>query len=142
MALWLRFCTPFDGGRRVCALPVLEESEMDMKKPPSRAHSRKHKRRKGDTDQLAAQLAPLEEQDKPAAEKQVGSSLDAPNVQSNQDYGAIVVDNVNLNVPKDIIEGQNEKQFLGMEPVVVVVLMIVLGFIAFIAWQISLMPAR
>ena len=113
-----------------------------MKKPPPKAHSRKHKRRKGDTDQLAAQLAPLEEQNKPAAEQQIGSHLDTTNSHSNRDYGAIVVDNVNLNVPKDIIEGRGEKQFLGMEPVVLVVLIILLGFIAFIAWQISLMPAR
>lgn len=114
---------------------------MDMKKPPSRAHSRKHKRKKGDTQQLAAQLAPLEEQDKPAAESQVGSQLEATNAQP-RDYGAIVVDNDNLHFPKDIVEGGEEKLFLGMERVVLVVLIIMLGFIAFIAWQISLMPAR
>jgi hypothetical protein len=115
---------------------------MDMKKPPSRARSRKHKRRKGDTDQLAAQLAPLEEQDKPAAEQQIGSHFESMNGQERRDYGAIIVDNVNLNVPKDMVEGREEKQFFGMEPVVLVVLIIVLGFIAFIAWQITLMPAR
>lgn len=142
MALRLRFCTPLDGGRRVCALPVLEESEMDMKKPPSRAHSRKHKRRKGDTDQLAAQLAPLEEQNKPAAEQQIGSDFQSTNGRQGRDYGAIVVDNANLHVPKDMVEGRDEKRFLGIEPVVLVVLIIVLGFIAFIAWQITLMPAR
>ena len=110
---------------------------MDMKKPPSRAHSRKHKRRKRDTDQLAAQLAPLEEQ----AEQQIGSHIEASNGRQ-RDYGAIVVDNVNVNFPKDIIEGGDEKQFLGMEPVVLVVLIILLGFIGFIAWQVSLMPLR
>ena len=115
---------------------------MDMKKPPSRVHSRKHKRKKGDTDQLAAQLAPLEELDRPAAEQQIGSHLPSTNDQQQRDYGAIVVDNVDLSVPKDMIEGGAENQFLGMEPVVLIVLIIVLGFIAFIAWQISLMPAR
>ncbi len=115
---------------------------MDIKKPASRVHSRKHKRKKGDTDQLAAQLAPLEEQDKPAAEQQIGSHLESTTGQQKLDYGAIVVDNANLNVPKGIIEAGEEKQFLGMEPVVVIVLIIVLSFIAFIAWQISLMPAR
>ena len=114
---------------------------MDMKKPP-RAHSRKHKRRKRDTDQLAALLAPLEEQDKPAAENQIGSHIEATNGQQQKDYGAIVVDSVNLHVQKDIIEGREEKRFLGIEPVVLVVLIMVLGFVAFIAWQISLMPAR
>jgi hypothetical protein len=115
---------------------------MDMKKPASRVHSRKHKRKKRDTDQLAAQLAPLEEQDKSAAEQQIGSHLGSTNGQHKRDYGAIVVDTVNLNVPKDMIEGGQEKQFFGLEPVVMVVLIIVLSFIAFIAWQISLMPAR
>ena len=114
-----------------------------MKKPGSRAHSRKHKRKKGDTDQLAAQLAPLEEQDKPAAEQQIGSRLKSSNGQHQQrNYGAIVVDNADLNVPKAMVEDGEEKQFLGLEPVVLVVLIIMLGFIAFITWQISLMPAR
>ena len=142
MAVRLCFCTPFNGGRRVRALPVLKKGEMDMKKPLSRVHSRKHNRKKDDTNQLAAQLAPLEELDKSAAEQQIGNRLESTNGKQQRDYGAIVVDNANLNVPKDIIEGRDEKQFLGMEPVVLVVLIIVLGFIAFIAWQISLMPAR
>lgn len=114
---------------------------MDIKKQISRVHFRKHRRKKGDTDQLAAQLAPLEEQDKPAAEQQFGSHLETATGQQQPDYGAIVVDNANLNVPKAMIEGE-EKHFLGMEPVVLVVLIIMLGYIAFIAWQISLMPAR
>ncbi len=113
-----------------------------MKKPTSRAHSGKHKRKKGDTEKLAAQLAPLEEQDRSIAEQQIGSALDATNGQPNRNYGAIVVDNANLNVPKDIIEGRDEKRFLGIEPVVLVVLIIVLSFIGFIAWQISTMPSR
>ena len=115
---------------------------MDLKKPHSHRHSGKHKRRKGDTSQLAAQLAPLEELDRPAAEQQIGTHLDTTNTQQQQDYGAIVVDNADLTVPKDIMEGGEEKQLLGMEPVVLVVMIIMLVFIAFIAWQISLMPPR
>ena len=114
---------------------------MDIKKP-SRVHARRKKRKKGDTNQLAAQLAPLEEQNKPAAEQQIGSQLESTNALRQRDYGAIVVDNADLNVPSGILEGQEEKLFLGLEPVVLVVLIIVLSFIAFIAWQISLMPAR
>ena len=91
---------------------------------------------------MAAQLAPLEEQNKPAAEQQIGSDFQSTNGPQGRDYGAIVVDNANLNVPKDMVEGRDEKRFLGIEPVVLVVLIIVLGFIAFIAWQITLMPAR
>lgn len=116
---------------------------MDMKKrPSSHLHGRGKKRKKGDTDQLAAQLAPLEEQDKPAAEQQIGTHINLSDGHAGKDYGAIIVDNENLKVPVDMMEGPDEKRFLGIEPVVLVVLIIVLSFIAFIAWQISLMPAR
>lgn len=111
-----------------------------MKKPASHTRRTKHKRKKGDTDRLAAQLAPLEEQDKQAAEHQTGTRFKSTNGHHPSDYGAIVVDNTDLNVPKDIIEGAEEKRLLGMEPVVLVVLIIMLSFIAFIAWQISLLP--
>ncbi len=104
MALRLRFCAAFDGGSGIRALPVLEESEMDMKNTnSSRPHIRRKKRRKGDTEQLAAQLAPLEEQNKPAAEHQIGTHL---NDQADRQFGAIIVDNEDLKVPTDIIETQ------------------------------------
>ena len=105
-------------------------------------HRRRKKRRKGDTEQLAAQLAPLEEQDKPAAEQQIGSRVRAAANAADRHFGSIIVDNENLNVPTDIMETQAKKHFLGLEPVVLVVLILMLGFIAFITWQISLMPAR
>jgi hypothetical protein len=115
---------------------------MDMKKMrPSHMHIRK-KRKKGETEQLAAQLAPLEEQDKSAAEHQIGSHLNSIKGQADRDYGAIIVDNENLKVPTGIMEGRDEKRFLGIEPVVLVVLIIMLSFIAFIAWQITLMPPQ
>ena len=112
------------------------------KKSSFRRHASGNIRKKGDTDRLAAELAPLEEQDKPAAEHQIGSHLNSTNGQADRDYGAIIVDNENLKVPMDMVEGREEKRFFGIEPVVLVVLIIVLSFIAFIAWQISLMPAR
>jgi hypothetical protein len=116
---------------------------MDMKKShSSRMRPRTKRTRKGDTGQLAAQLAPLEEQDKHSAAQQIGSTLNSHTVQSIRDYGAIVVDNDDLNVPKDIMEGRDEKRFLGMEPVVLAVLIVMLTFIAFIAWRISQMPAQ
>lgn len=108
----------------------------------ARLHSRRKKRRKGDTGELAAQLAPLEEQDKSAAEHQIGARVEADRVPADRHFGAIIVDNEDLKVPTDIMETQQEKHFLGIEPVVLVVLILVLSFIAFIAWQISLMPAR
>lgn len=111
-------------------------------KHSSHPHIKRRKRRKGDTDQLAAQLAPLEEQDKPAAEHQIGTPLNAATGQADRHFGSIIVDNDDLKVPTEIMETRGEKHFLGMEPVVLVVLILMLGFIAFIAWQISLMPAR
>ena len=55
-----------------------------MKNKHLHFHSRRKKRRKGDTDRLAAQLAPLEEQDKPAAELQIGSHVDAASGQADR----------------------------------------------------------
>jgi hypothetical protein len=110
---------------------------MDMK-----LHRRPRKRKKGDTAQLAAQLAPLEELDKSSAAKQLPSGPHLGDPLADPHYGAIVVDNTDLHVPKDIMEGGDEKTFLGMEPVVLVILGVMLAFIAFIAWQISLMPTE
>ena len=143
MAIRLYLCTAFHGGSGICSLPVLEESEMDMKHAKSsRLHSGRKKRRKGDTDRLRAQLAPLEELDKPAAEQQIGSPLSAATGEGDRQFGAIVVDNDDLKVPTDIVETGGKGQFWGIEPVVLVVLIIMLGFIGFIAWQIALMPPR
>ena len=100
------------------------------------------KRKKGDTAQLAAQLAPLEELDKSSAAKQVGVALQFDEAQADPQFMAIVVDRDTLQVRKDIMEGVTEKTFLGMEPVVLVILGVMLAFIGFIAWQISLMPAE
>ena len=108
----------------------------------SRLHSRRKKHRKGDTGHLAAQLAPLGEQDKPAAEQQIGGPLNVPSGQADRHFGAIIVDNEDLKVPMDMMETQAKKRFFGIEPVVLVVLILMLGFIVFIAWQISLMPPQ
>jgi hypothetical protein len=113
---------------------------MDIKKTLHIRSRGKHK--KGDTAQLAAQLAPLEEQDRHAAiHQQAGEQ--APDIsRADPLFGAIVVDNDDLHVPRDIMEGGDEKTFLGMEPVVLVILGIMLAFIAFIAWRITLMPVE
>ena len=100
------------------------------------------KRKKGDTAQLAAQLAPLEEVDKNSAAKQLGAIAPLAEAKVDPHFAAIVVDNEGLHVPVDIMEGGNERTFMGMEPVVLVILGVMLVFIAFIAWQISLMPAE
>ena len=103
---------------------------------------RRKKRRKRDTDRLAAQLAPLEELDKPAAEHQIGHRVDAASYTTDRYFGSIIVDNEHMKVSTDFGDAEEEKQFLGIEPVVLVVLILMLIFIGFIAWQISLMPTR
>jgi hypothetical protein len=86
--------------------------------------------RKKERRESAAQLAPLEEQHKTAAAASV------------QQAGAIIVDSENLNVSHDVAERRHGKRIMGMEPVAIVILIFMLCFIAFIAWQISLMPAE
>ncbi|MEK6283272.1 MAG: hypothetical protein AABN95_23185 [Acidobacteriota bacterium] len=100
------------------------------------------KRKKGDTKKLAAQLAPLEEQNRLAAEQQARTTPSLRDGSGNHEVGAIVIDNTPGTLSKDIIEGQRERTFLGMEPVVVVILCGMLAFICFIAWQISQMPVE
>jgi hypothetical protein len=113
---------------------------MDIRKK-LHIHSR-GKRKKGDTAQLAAQLAPLEELASQGIDAPRSTSPHLGERRTDPHYGAIVVDNENLHVPKDIMEGGDEKTYLGMEPVVLVILGFMLLFIAFIAWQISLMPVE
>ena len=85
--------------------------------------------RKKGRRESAAELAPAEEQHKTA--------LAAASVQQ---AGAIVVDSENHNLSDDIAERRHGKRIMGMEPVAIVILAFMLCFIAFIAWQISLMP--
>jgi hypothetical protein len=114
---------------------------MDLKRLTLHRRSRR-KARKGDTALLAAQLAPLEERAKPDDVKRVGVNASSGNGQADPQYGAIIVDQDTLHVPKEMMEGGDEKSFLRMEPVVLVILALMLTFIAFIAWQISQMPAK
>ncbi|MCA1565166.1 MAG: hypothetical protein LC803_05940 [Acidobacteria bacterium] len=105
---------------------------------------RHKKRNKGDTAQLAAQLAPLEEQDTRAARRQQGANGRGAGGQNGnrliQEQGALIVDTDHLNLPKELTEA-GERRFWDIEPVVLVIVGVMLLFIAFIAWQISLMPS-
>ena len=85
----------------------------------------------GSIDELAAQLAPLEEQTAGRG-KQAGA---------NNNGGAIVVDAGAVKLPEGITEeGKKERLILGFEPLVLVILATAVAFIIFIAWQISQMP--
>ncbi len=114
---------------------------MDIKKLALHRNSRR-RGRKADTAHLAAQLAPLEERAKLSAVKQVEIDTQSGNRQADPESGSIIVDKDTSHVPRDMMEGGNEKRFLGMEPVVLVILGLMLTFIAFIAWQITQMPPK
>ena len=106
-------------------------------------HPLRRKRKRGDTAQLAAQLAPLEEQNAQAARKQGANGKGAgQNGGLIQEHGALIVDTDHLNVLKGIGEESDagKGHFLGIEPVVLVILIAMLAFTAFIAWKISEMP--
>jgi hypothetical protein len=84
----------------------------------------------GDTKELAAQLAPLEEQG--------GGGDEGGGARNNG--GSIVVDTGTLKLPRGLTAEQGkEKRLLGFEPVVLFIVVLSLAFIAFIAWQISRM---
>ncbi|MDQ3754899.1 MAG: hypothetical protein M3371_09225 [Acidobacteriota bacterium] len=91
-----------------------------------RPDNRKHK---DDLAEIAAQLAPLEE---------IHESRN-PTAQNNG--GSIRLDTGTLNLPKSLGEDDDARSPLWRpEPVVLAILLVALAFIAFIAWQISLMP--
>jgi hypothetical protein len=114
---------------------------MDIKRLTLHRSSRR-KASKGDTAQLAAQLAPLEERVKSGDVNQLGVDPASESGPAGQDSGAIIVDRDLSHVPRALMEEGGEKTFLGMEPVVLVILAVMLTFIAFIAWKITEMPAK
>ena len=106
----------------------------------SRLARHRQRKRKGDTAQLAAQLAPLEELNKTAEEQQGDAITGFHQPVAHQEVGAIVVEADSVNLAED--QRTKPEAMLGLEPVVIVILCLMLGFIAFIAWQISQMPAQ
>ena len=82
--------------------------------------------------ELSARLAPPEEK--------AGTIAASTSQGNNNNGGAIIVDTGSLKFPKDFVDPS--KEATGMfrpEPVVLVILILALAFIAFIAWRISLM---
>ena len=99
------------------------------------AHRVRH--RSGDSRELAAQLAPLEELRKSNETAEItGSQVVA------QENGAIVVGVEQPVVGKEVVETEARNGAFGLEPVVIVIVGLMLAFIIFIAWQISQMPAQ
>lgn len=85
-----------------------------------------------DAATVAARLAPAEEKGRPAAP--------APGGEPGKNGGSIVVDAGPTNLPGEFGKDAGARRFLGLEPVVIVIVALMLVFIAFVAWQITKMP--
>ena len=100
---------------------------------------RRHKHgpgeRKKHAEELSALLAPLEEQHPElAAEAQDGDG--------SYNDATIKVSTASVKLPKELVGGERHgARVFRLDPVVIVILCVMLSFIAFIAWQISQLPA-
>jgi hypothetical protein len=99
-----------------------------MKRESRREHN-PVKTRSEEAQTIASNLAPLEEQ-----ESREGSPQH-PN-------GRILLDTGELKLPKDFIEEDRQADGSGLDRVLIFLLVIVLGFIAFIAYLISIEPPK
>jgi hypothetical protein len=97
------------------------------------AHRVRH--RSGDSHELAAQLAPLEE----LRESNEPAEINGSRVVAEEN-GAIVVGVEQPEVAKEVVAAEERNGAFGLEPVVIVIVGLMLAFIMFIAWQISQMP--
>ena len=83
----------------------------------------------------ADRLAPLEETEE---------FKEAPQADGGRAAGdTIRVDNTSVPMPEHLVDDEREgSAIFWLEPVVIFVLVVMLAFIAFIAWQITLMPSK
>lgn len=83
----------------------------------------------------AGRLAPLEERDE-FNESRQKDSAHAPD-------DTIRVDSKSVQMPDGFVEDEREgASIFRLEPVALCILLLMLAFIAFVAWQISLMPGK
>ena len=98
--------------------------------------------KKGDTAELSARLAPLEEKQSAVAQ-QPTSKGGKDNNGGSGDGGAIIVNTSQVALSSDFIEEDRAaEKFFRLEPVALVIVLLSLAFILFIAWQITLMPSK
>ena len=83
----------------------------------------------------AERLAPLEETEAFRESQQKDSEHAADDT--------IRVDSTSVRMPENLVEEDREgASIFRLEPVAVVLLLVMLAFIAFVAWRISLMPTK
>ena len=104
-----------------------------MRKRRRRTHQHQSDEKKSHKE-LSARLAPLEETEEfKRSEQREGRNGD----------DTIRVDSTSVHTPEQLIaEERDAAETFRPHPVVVVILLITLAFIAFIAWQITLMPRK
>jgi hypothetical protein len=103
-------------------------------------HRRRHRfgkrRGKKETAELSARLAPLEET--AAAEE---SHQAIPEARPAAD-DTIRVNTASLKLPNRLVEEERTgARIFYLDPIVVAILVFMLAFVAFVAWQIARMPA-
>ena len=95
------------------------------------------RRGKKETAELSARLAPLEET--AAADKLHQAVPDGRH--ANDD--TIRVNTASLKLPERLVEDERTgARIFHLDPIVVAILVFMLAFIAFVAWQITRMPAK
>ncbi|MGB8509825.1 MAG: hypothetical protein WCD76_15695 [Pyrinomonadaceae bacterium] len=104
-----------------------------MKKKGHKPHKHYTGGKKADAAELSARLAPPEEL------KGIPVATKADN---NNGGGAIRVDSNQISLSSDFAEeDRGAASTFRVEPIALVIILLSLAFIAFIAWQITLMPA-
>lgn len=113
-------------------MAVKKRKRKKWKSPHSHAHGPGH--RHEHEEDLAKRLAPLEETEAfRKAEQSDGNH--------NAVKDTIRVDRSTVKMPEKFMEDEREAaEIFRLHPVVVAILAAMLAFIAFVAWQITLMP--
>lgn len=87
-----------------------------------------------DEPNIAERLTPLEETEE---------FKDSPQVEGKRNVDTIRIDSKSVPMPEHLIDDEREgASIFRLEPVVVFILVTMLLFIAFVAWQITLMPEK
>lgn len=93
-----------------------------------------HHHEHDDHDGVAERLKPLEE---------TAEFKNSPQVEGKSNADTIRVDSTSIPMPEHLVEDEREgASIFRLEPVVLFVLVFMLAFIAFVAWQITTMPPR
>ena len=87
-----------------------------------------------DEPDVAERLRPLEETEE---------FRESPQVEGKRGADTIRVDSASVPMPERLVEDEREgASIFRLEPVVLFVLVVMLAFIAFVAWQVTLMPPK